>query len=76
VKSSSQVIIATDEDREGEAIGYHLTQVLGLDPATTPRIVFNEITKPAILKAIEHPRHLDMSLIHAQKSRAVLDKLV
>lgn len=76
IKSSSKVILATDEDREGEAIAYHLTQVLGLDPKTTPRIVFNEITKPAILAAIDKPRTLDINLIQAQKSRAVLDKLV
>lgn len=75
-KASSQVILATDEDREGEAIAYHLTMVLGLDPLTTPRIVFNEITKSAIEDAIEHPRYLDMDLIFAQKSRAVLDRLV
>ncbi|MFA7284229.1 MAG: type I DNA topoisomerase [Candidatus Absconditabacterales bacterium] len=75
-KSSSQVILATDEDREGEAIAYHLTQALGIDPKTTPRIVFNEITKPALLDAMQRPRKLDMNLISAQKSRAVLDKLV
>ncbi len=75
-KSSSQVILATDEDREGEAIAYHLTQVLWLDPKTTARIVFNEITKPAINAAMENARTLDMDLVLAQKSRAVLDKLV
>lgn len=75
-KSSSQVILATDEDREWEAIAYHLTQALGIDPKTTPRIVFNEITKPALLDAMQRPRKLDMNLISAQKSRAVLDKLV
>lgn len=75
-KDSSQVILATDEDREWEAIAYHLANFLKLDIKSTPRIVFNEITKPAILEAIEHPRKIDLDLVHAQKSRAVLDKLV
>ena len=75
-KSSSQVILATDEDREWEAISFHLCTVLGLDPKTTPRIVFNEITKPAIHTALENARTIDMDLVSAQKSRAVLDKVV
>lgn len=75
-KASSEVILATDKDREWEAIWYHLVQVLGLDPKNTPRIVFNEITKPALEEALQKPWKLDMDLINAQKSRAVLDKLV
>lgn len=75
-KASSQVILATDEDREWEAIAFHLATQLGLDPLKTPRIVFNEITKGAILAAMEKPRNIDMDMVSAQKSRAVLDKLV
>lgn len=75
-KASSQVILATDEDREWEAISFHLCTVLWLDPKTTPRIVFNEITKPAIHAALENARTIDMDLVSAQKSRAVLDKVV
>ncbi len=75
-KASKRVILATDEDREGEAISYHLCTVLGLDPSTTPRIVFNEITKTALEKALDHPRTIDVNLVNAQKTRAVLDKLV
>jgi DNA topoisomerase-1 len=75
-KGAGQVWIATDEDREGEAIGRHLTRLLGLDEATTPRIVFHEITKQAISHAIENPRTIDMNLVHAQQGRSVLDKLV
>lgn len=75
-KSHPKVIIATDEDREWEAIGWHLCQLLGLDPHTIPRIVFHEITKSAIEHAISEPRTIDMSMVNAQKSRAVLDKLV
>ncbi len=76
VKTSDQVILATDEDREWEAIAYHLANFLKLDIDSTPRIAFNEITKPAILDAIKHPRSINLDLVHAQKSRAVLDKLV
>ena len=65
-----------DEDREGEAISWHLCEVLGLDKDKTSRIVFHEITKPAILEAIEHPRHLDMNLVNAQQARRVLDRIV
>lgn len=75
-KTASQVWIATDEDREWEAIGWHISRLLKLDPEKTPRIVFHEITKDAIQHAIEHPRTLDMALVHAQQSRSVLDKLV
>jgi DNA topoisomerase-1 len=75
-KSAEQVWLASDEDREGEAISWHLCEVLGLDETKTKRIVFHEITKPAILDAIEHPRHLDMNLVNAQQARRVLDRLV
>lgn len=73
---AKQVWLASDEDREGEAISWHLSEVLGLDPQTTPRIVFHEITKNAILHAIENPRHIDMNLVNAQQARRVLDRLV
>ena len=80
LRSSAQkaktVWLASDEDREGEAISWHLCEVLGLDEEKTNRIVFHEITKPAILKAIESPRHLDMNLVNAQQARRVLDRLV
>ena len=75
-KKAQQVWLASDEDREGEAISWHLCEVLGLDEEKTKRIVFHEITKPAILKAIETPRHLDMNLVNAQQARRVLDRLV
>ena len=75
-KKASQVWLASDEDREGEAISWHLCEVLGLDEQKTKRIVFHEITKPAILAAIEHPRTLDMNLVDAQQARRVLDRLV
>ena len=75
-KETGNVWLASDEDREGEAISWHLCEVLGLDEAKTRRIVFHEITKPAILKAIETPRHLDMNLVNAQQARRVLDRLV
>ena len=70
------VWLASDEDREGEAISWHLAEVLGLDPVTTKRIVFHEITKNAILKAIDAPRTIDMNLVNAQQARRVLDRLV
>ena len=75
-KKAKKIWLASDEDREGEAISWHLCEVLGLDEENTSRIVFHEITKPAILKAIEHPRHLDMNLVNAQQARRVLDRLV
>ena len=75
-KKADQVWLASDEDREGEAISWHLCEVLGLDEQKTKRIVFHEITKPAILEAIEHPRTLDMHLVNAQQARRVLDRLV
>ncbi|MBO4485701.1 MAG: type I DNA topoisomerase [Prevotella sp.] len=75
-KKAEKVWLASDEDREGEAISWHLCEVLGLDEEKTNRIVFHEITKPAIIEAIEHPRHLDMNLVNAQQARRVLDRLV
>ena len=75
-KQAEKVWLASDEDREGEAISWHLCEVLGLDEKKTNRIVFHEITKPAILEAIENPRHLDMNLVNAQQARRVLDRLV
>ena len=75
-RKAEKVWLASDEDREGEAISWHLCEVLGLDEEKTNRIVFHEITKPAILEAIEHPRHLDMNLVNAQQARRVLDRLV
>ena len=74
--AGSDVWLATDEDREGEAIAWHLTQALKLDPAKTKRIVFHEITKPAILAAIEKPRTVDLQLVDAQQARRILDRLV
>ena len=74
--AAQTVWLASDEDREGEAISWHLSETLGLDPAKTRRIVFHEITKPAILDAIEHPRDIDRNLVDAQQARRVLDRLV
>ena len=74
--AADTVWLASDEDREGEAISWHLTEALGLDPAKTKRITFHEITKTAILEAIEHPRTVDMNLVNAQQARRVLDRLV
>ena len=75
-KKSDEVWLATDEDREGEAISWHLCEVLGLDPATTKRIVFHEITKPAIEAAVSNPRTVNMNLVMAQQARRVLDRIV
>jgi len=75
-KKAETVWLASDEDREGEAISWHLCEVLGLDEKKTNRIVFHEITKPAILEAISHPRRLNMDLVNAQQARRVLDRLV
>ncbi len=75
-KEAPMVWLASDEDREGEAISWHLSEVLDLDAAKTKRIVFHEITKNAILKAIENPRTIDMNLVNAQQARRVLDRLV
>ena len=75
-KSADMVWLASDEDREGEAIAWHLRETLDLQPEKTKRIVFNEITKNAILYAIDHPRDIDMNLVDAQQARRVLDRLV
>lgn len=75
-KVSETIWLASDEDREGEAISWHLSEVLGLKPESTRRIVFHEITKTAILHAIETPRHINMNLVNAQQARRVLDRIV
>ncbi|KAA6326704.1 DNA topoisomerase 1, partial [termite gut metagenome] len=75
-KKATMVWLASDEDREGEAISWHLYEVLGLKPENTRRIVFHEITKQAILKAIEQPRNIDINLVNAQQARRVLDRIV
>jgi DNA topoisomerase-1 len=75
-KKADQVFIATDEDREGEAIGFHVATAIGKDPVTLPRIVFHEITKKAILHAIENPRVIDMEQVNAQQTRRLLDRIV
>ncbi len=75
-KSAEEVWLATDEDREGEAISWHLCEVLGLDPKEAKRIVFHEITKSAIQEAVKKPRSLDLNLVNAQQARRVLDRLV
>ena len=75
-KKAKKIWLASDEDREGEAISWHLSEVLGLDVEKTNRIVFHEITRNAILDAIEHPRHINMNLANAQQARRMLDRLV
>lgn len=75
-QSASTVWLASDEDREGEAISWHLFETLGLDEAHTRRIVFHEITKDAIVNAVQNPRSIDMNLVNAQQARRVLDRLV
>jgi len=75
-KKSEEIWLATDEDREGEAISWHLCEVLGLDPGKTKRIVFHEITKPAIQAAVKNPRTVDMNLVNAQQARRILDRIV
>lgn len=75
-RKSEEVWLASDEDREGEAISWHLCEVLGLDPDKTKRIVFHEITKPAIKKAVENPRRVNMDLVNAQQARRILDRIV
>ncbi len=75
-KKADEVWLATDEDREGEAISWHLCEVLGLDPRETKRIVFHEITKPAIQKAVQNPRKVNIDLVNAQQARRVVDRIV
>ena len=75
-KKAEMVWLASDEDREGEAISWHLYEVLGLNPDKTKRIVFHEITKTAILKAIDNPRSIDINLVNAQQARRILDRIV
>src|SRR6185369_13283207 len=74
-KKSEEVWLASDEDREGESISWHLSEVLGLDRKTTKRIVFHEITKPAIEEAVKNPRTINMDLVNAQQARRVLDRI-
>ena len=76
LSKNREVWLASDEDREGESISWHLAEVLGLDPSTTKRIVFHEITAPAIKKAVANPRLINMDLVNAQQARRVLDRLV
>jgi len=75
-KKSDRVFIATDEDREGEAIGYHIAKAIGKDPSKLPRIVFHEITKNAIQKALDNPRTIDINNFNAQQTRRLLDRIV
>ena len=75
-KKADNVILATDPDREGEAISWHLKETLGLKDNNYGRVVFNEITKPAILEAFEHPRKIDDNLVHSQESRRILDRII
>ena len=75
-KNASEVYLATDLDREGEAIAWHLCQAMGLDPAKAKRVVFNEITKVAILNAFKNPRKIDESKVNAQQARRIVDRLV
>jgi DNA topoisomerase-1 len=76
ITKTTEVYLATDEDREGEAIAWHLIQALKLKPEQTKRVAFHEITKPAVAEAIAHPRQLDENLVDAQQTRRILDRLV
>ena len=75
-KKADVVYLASDEDREGEAIAWHLSEALGLKPEKTRRIVFHEITAEAFLEALEHPREVNMDLVDAQQARRILDRIV
>ena len=75
-KKAKDIYLASDPDREGEAIAWHLARVLDLDIDTTKRIVFHEVTKPAVLEAIEHPKHIDMDLVKSQETRRMLDRII
>jgi DNA topoisomerase-1 len=75
-KKADEVILATDPDREGEAISWHLAQVLGLDVEKTKRLQFHEITKPAIEEAIANPKHIDMNLVNSQETRRMYDRII
>jgi len=75
-KTAEEIYLATDPDREGEAIAWHLREAAAIDPSLTHRVVFHEITKPAIDEAFAHPRDIDMHLVDAQQARRVLDRLV
>src|SRR6185312_7088770 len=76
LKRSDALILATDYDREGEAIAWHVAQALGVEPAEAQRVTFTEITKDAILEAFRHPREIDLRLVEAQQARRILDRLV
>ncbi len=76
VKKAKDVYLASDPDREGEAIAWHLARVLDLDVESTHRIVFHEITKPAVLEALEHPSHINMNLVRSQETRRILDRII
>ena len=75
-KAANKVYLATDPDREGEAISWHLAAALDLDPAKTKRVTFNEITKSAVTQGIKNPRDIDMSLVNSQQARRILDRIV
>jgi DNA topoisomerase I len=75
-KKSSEVFLATDPDREGEAISWHLAVELDLDPQTVSRVVFNEITKDAVIAAFDHPRYIDLNLVKSQETRRILDRII
>lgn len=76
MKKAQDVYLASDPDREGEAIAWHLARVLDLDIDKTNRIVFHEVTKPAVLEALDHPTHIDMNLVRSQETRRMLDRII